>query len=183
MDVEFPMISFFLGLWAIVASSICLGYRCQQSIIANYIFWIIFVNFTPMQRDFDGGFDPFMIGANFFLIFMPIDRSFSIDHLRKKLRTPFKHYSHYLKKEVSILAYTIPVTICLGFLYFDSAIHKLFAEHWRNGLGAWLPASMPYYISPINMTWLLNNELLQKIMGYCIFAFQFSFIFLFITDD
>ena len=178
MDVEFPMIPFFLGLWAIVAFFVCIGYRCQQSIIANYIFWIVFVNFTPMQRDFDGGFDIFMIGTNLFLIFMPIDKSFAIDILRKKLQTPFKHYSQHPKQEVSILAYTIPVTICLGFLYFDSAIHKLFAEHWRNGLGAWLPASMPYYISPINMTWLLNNELLQKTIGYIILVFQFSFVFL-----
>ena len=178
LDVEFPMIPFFLGLWAIVAFFVCIGYRCQQSIIANYIFWIVFVNFTPMQRDFDGGFDIFMIGSNLFLIFMPIDKSFAIDVLRKKLQTPFKHYSQYPKQEVSILAYTIPVTICLGFLYFDSAIHKLFAEHWRNGLGAWLPASMPYYISPINMTWFLNNEILQKTMGYIILVFQFCFVFL-----
>ncbi|KAF3977924.1 MAG: DUF393 domain-containing protein [Methylococcales symbiont of Iophon sp. n. MRB-2018] len=178
MDVEFPMIPFFLGLWGVAASFICIGFRCQQSIIVNYIFWIVFVNFTPMQRDFDGGFDMFMIGANFFLIFMPTDKSFAIDTLRKKLQKPFVHYSDYLKKDVSVLAYTIPVTICLGFLYFDSAIHKLFAEHWRNGLGAWLPASMPYYISPINMTWLLNNELLQKTIGYTLFIFQFSFVFL-----
>ncbi len=131
-----------------------------------------------MQRDFGGGFDSFMIGANFFMIFMPLDKSFAVDLLRKKLQTPFKHYSQHLKPDVSILAYTIPVTICLGFLYFDSAIHKLFAEHWRNGLGAWLPATMPYYISPINMTWLLNNELLQKTLGYIIFVFQFGFVFL-----
>jgi predicted DCC family thiol-disulfide oxidoreductase YuxK len=178
LDVEFPMIPYFLFLWAIVACSVTVGYRCQQSIITNYIFWIIFVNFTPMQRDFDGGFDLFMIGANFFMIFMPIEKSFSIDNLTNKLRTPFKHYSSYQKKQVSILAYHIPVFICLGFLYFDSAIHKMFAEHWRNGLGAWLPASMPYYISIIDMSWLLNNEILQKSIGYLILVFQFTFIFL-----
>jgi hypothetical protein len=36
--------------------------------ILNYIFWIVFVNFTTMQRDFDGGFDSFMTGAGFFLL-------------------------------------------------------------------------------------------------------------------
>ncbi|MCF6251284.1 MAG: DCC1-like thiol-disulfide oxidoreductase family protein [Methylococcaceae bacterium] len=179
LDVEFPMIPFFLCLWAVVATFLTIGYRSQQSIIANYIFWIVFVNFTPMQRDFDGGFDLFMIGANFFMIFMPIDKAFSIDNLKNKLQTPFKHYSLYPKQEISILAYYLPVFICLGFLYFDSAIHKMFAEHWRNGLGAWLPASMPYYISPIKMTWLLNNEILQKTVGYIIIFFQFTFIFFF----
>ena len=179
MDVEFPMISFFLCLWAIIATFVTIGYRSQQSIITNYIFWIVFVNFTPMQRDFDGGFDLFMIGANLFMIFMPIDKAFSIDNLRNKLKTPFKHYALHPKQEISILTYYIPVVICLGFLYFDSAIHKMFAEHWRNGLGAWLPSSMPYYISTVDMSWLLNNEILQKTIGYTILVFQFTFIFLF----
>ncbi len=132
-----------------------------------------------MQRDFDGGFDLFMIGTNFFLIFMPIDKSFSVDSLRKKLSRPFKHYATYSPELVSRLAYYLPVAICLGFLYFDSAIHKMFAEHWRNGLGAWLPSSMPYYVSVLNMSWLLNNEILQKTIGYTIIVFQFTFIFLF----
>ncbi len=178
MDVEFPMIPFFLCLWGLIACFVTVGYRSQQSIIANYILWLVFVNFTPMQRDFDGGFDLFMIGTNLFLIFMPIEKSFAIDNLRKKLHSPFKHYSQYPQQQVSILAYTIPVSICLGFLYFDSAIHKLFAEHWRNGLGAWLPSTMPYYISPLDMCWLLNQESLQKTIGYTIMVFQFTFIFL-----
>ena len=179
LDVEFPMIPFFLCLWAITAFFVTIGYSSQKSIIANYIFWLVFVNFTPMQRDFDGGFDLFMTGVNLLLIFMPIDKAFSIDNLRIKLENPLKHYSLYPKKEVSNLAYSLPVIVCIGFLYFDSAIHKMFAEHWLNGLGAWLPSSMPYYVSPINMTWLLNIELLQKTIGYIIIVFQFTFIFFF----
>jgi len=177
LDVEFPMIPFFLWLWAAVACCLVIGYRCQASSIANYLFWLVFVNFTPMQRDFDGGFDLFMIGANFFLIFMPLDRAFAIDGLRRKLRNPFAHYSAYGPETVSALTYHLPVIVCLGFLYFDSAIHKMFAEHWRNGLGAWLPSSMPYYISALDMSWLLNIEILQKAIGYTIIVFQFSFLF------
>lgn len=179
MDVEFPMIVFFLWLWAAVAFCLTIGYRCQAVSIANYAFWLVFVNFTPMQRDFDGGFDLFMIGANFFLIFMPMDKAFAIDGLRKKLATPFVHYSQYPASQVSRLAYYLPVIVCLGFLYFDSAIHKMFAEHWRNGLGAWLPSSMPYYISALDLSWLLDIEPLQKLIGYTIIAFQFSFLPLF----
>jgi predicted DCC family thiol-disulfide oxidoreductase YuxK len=110
---------------------------------------------------------------------MPGDRAFSIDNLRYKLSTPFTHYSAYPKPTVSTLAYTLPVAICLGFLYFDSAIHKMFAEHWRNGLGTWLPATQPYYVSAIDMSSLLNNTLLQNILGYTILIFQFTFIFFF----
>ena len=179
LDVEFPMIVFFLWIWLLIAFALVLGYHCQTSAIANYVFWLVFVNFTPMQRDFDGGFDLFMIGANFFLIFMPIDKSFAVDNLRKKLASPFVPYSHYPQYEVSALAYYLPVIICLGFLYFDSAIHKLFAEHWRNGMGAWLPSSIPYYMSALDMSWLLNKEILQKFIGYTIIVFQFTFLLFF----
>ena len=179
LDIEFPMIPFFLCIWGIVALSLAAGFHCQSSAIINYIFWIVFVSFTPMQRDFDGGFDQFMTGAGLFLIFLPINRAFSLDNLRQKLRSP--SFSKLIPPplNVSVLAYFLPLGICLGFLYFDSAIHKLFAEHWRNGLGAWLPSTHPYYISAIDMSWLLNIELLQKIIGYTIFVFQFSYIFLF----
>lgn len=179
IDVEFPMIPFFLCLWGVIAAFIVVGYRYQFAITCNYIIWIIFVNFTPMQRDFDGGFDLFMIGTGFFLLFMPGDRAFSLDNLRYKLSTPFTHYSSYPKPTVSALAYYLPVAICLGFLYFDSAIHKMFAEHWRNGLGTWLPATQPYYVSAIDMSSLLNNKPLQNILGYTILIFQFTFIFFF----
>ena len=179
IDVEFPMIPFFLCLWGIIASFIIIGYRYQFAVICNYILWIIFVNFTTMQRDFDGGFDSFMAGAGFFLLFMPGDRAFSIDKLRFKLSTPFTHYTTYPKPTVSSLSYYLPVLICLGFLYFDSAVHKLFAEHWRNGLGSWLPSTQPYFVSAIDMSFLLNNELLQKFIGYTILVFQFTFIFFF----
>ena len=179
IDVEFPMIPFFLCLWGIVAGFIIVGYRYQFSVICNYIFWIVFVNFTTMQRDFDGGFDSFMTGAGFFLLFMPGNRAFSLDNLRYKLSTPFTHYKSYPKPTVSSLAYFLPVLICLGFLYFDSAVHKLFAEHWRNGLGSWLPSTQPYYVSAIDMSFMLNNELLQKIIGYTVLIFQFTFLFFF----
>jgi predicted DCC family thiol-disulfide oxidoreductase YuxK len=179
IDVEFPMIPFFLYIWVVIACFIVIGYRYQFAVICNYIFWIIFVNFTPMQRDFDGGFDAFMIGAGFFLLFVPGDRAFSIDNLRYKLSTPFIHYRSFTPRTVSELAYYLPVCICLGFLYFDSAIHKLFAEHWRNGLGSWLPVTQPYYVSAIDISYLLNNEFLQKAIGYTILIFQFTFIFFF----
>jgi predicted DCC family thiol-disulfide oxidoreductase YuxK len=179
IDVEFPSIPFFLGLWGIVAVLIVIGYHYQFAVFSNFLFWIIFVNFTPMQRDFDGGFDMFMTGAGFFLLFMPADRAFSIDKLRYRLSTPFIHYSSYGKPTVSVLVYTLPVAICLGFLYFDSAIHKLFAEHWRNGLGPWLPSTQPYYVSAIDMSPLLNIEWLQKTVGYTILVFQFTFLFFF----
>ncbi|MBM4208177.1 MAG: DUF393 domain-containing protein [Gammaproteobacteria bacterium] len=177
IDVEFPSIPVFLGLWGIVALCLTVGYRYQWAVSANYIFWLVFVNFTSMQRDFDGGFDTFMIGMGFFLLFMPGNRAFSLDNLRYKLCNPFVHYSHYPSATVSVLAYHIPIIIGLGWLYFDSDVHKLFAEHWRNGLGSWLPATHPYYVSALDMSPLLNIEWLEKTIGYTIMLFQATFMF------
>ncbi len=177
LDVEFPGIPLFLGLWGLVACCVAAGYRYQFAVSANYIFWLVFVNFTPMQRDFDGGFDTFMIGAGFFLLFMPGDRAFSLDNLRRKLHNPFIPYSSYAPATVSALTYHIPIIICLGWLYLDSDAHKFFAEHWRNGLGSWLPATQPYYVSALDMSPLLNSEWLQKTIGYTIILFQATFIF------
>jgi len=180
IDVEFPMIPLFLSIWAVVAACVVVGYKSQFTMTANYLFWIVFVNFTPMQRDFDGGFDLFMIGVGAFLIFMPTGRALSVDNLIYKLQFKYKNKNiPSIPKDVSVLVVLMPVLICLGFLYFDSAIHKMFAPHWRNGLGAWLPSSMPYYISALDLSWLLNIEWVQKSIGYVILVFQFSFIFLF----
>jgi len=179
IDEEFPTIPFFLCLWGVVTCCLTVGYRYQFSAIANYLFWLVFVNFTSMQRDFAGGFDLFMTGTGFFLLFLPADRAVSFDNLRLKLSNPFKHYREYKEPTVTVLAYYLPIAICLGFLYFDSAIHKLFAEHWRNGLGSWLPSTQPYYVSPLDMSAILNQEWLQKAIGYTILVFQFTFIFLF----
>ncbi|CAG7856502.1 hypothetical protein MCAMS1_01014 [biofilm metagenome] len=177
IDVEFPGIPLFLCLWGLTACCVLAGYRYQLAITANYIFWLVFVNFTPMQRDFDGGFDTFMIGMGFFLLLMPGDRAFSLDNLRYKLRKPFIHYSNYLPPVVSALTYHIPIIIGLGWLYLDSDVHKLFAEHWRNGLGSWLPATQPYYVSAIDMSQILNVEWLVKAIGYTIMLFQATFMF------
>ncbi|MBZ4202393.1 MAG: DCC1-like thiol-disulfide oxidoreductase family protein [Methylovulum sp.] len=178
IDVEFPMLGLFLTFWALIACCVITGYRYQFAVTSNYIFWLIFVNFTSMQRDFDGGFDLFMIGAGCFLLFMPGDKALSFDNLRKKLSVPFNR-KILPAPTVSILSYYLPIFFCLGLLYLDSSVHKMFAEHWRNGLGAWLPSTQPYYVSALDMSFFLNNESLQKTIGYTILVFQFTFLFLF----
>ncbi|ABA58596.1 conserved hypothetical protein [Nitrosococcus oceani ATCC 19707] len=179
IDVASPSIYFFLILWGINTLFLTTGYHTRLAAIVNYFFWVIFTAFTPMWRDFDGGFDQFMIGSSFLLIFLPTERAFSLDNLRVRLKFLKSELHHDPVSTVSVLSYYLPLAISLGLIYFDSAVHKLFAEHWRNGLGAWLPLTMPYYISAIDMTWFLNQEFLQKFIGYLIIVFEFIFIFTF----
>jgi predicted DCC family thiol-disulfide oxidoreductase YuxK len=177
-DRASPVLHLVLLAWMFVALALALGWHTRRMALANYGLWVVFVVFTPMWQDFDGGFDQLMTGTGFLLIFLPSERGFSLDRLRLRLKysTPARRYEP--PSTVPILAYTLPVAGILGLLYFDSGLHKLSAEFWRNGMGAWLPATMPYYMSPIDMSPLLNLELFERVVGYAIVAFQLAFIFL-----
>ncbi|MGI9213235.1 MAG: DCC1-like thiol-disulfide oxidoreductase family protein [Methylococcaceae bacterium] len=182
IDKASPVLHYFLVAWAGVAVCLTVGYQTRWMSLWNYLFWVIFVVFTPMWQDFDGGFDQFMTGSSFLLLFLPADRALSLDHLLGRLQ-----YSPVFRPEtatesprtVSILAYNLPIAIALGLLYLDSGLHKVSSEFWRNGLGAWLPPTMPYYMSGLDMSWLLDQEWIEKTIGYSIIGFQWIFLFLF----
>lgn len=179
IDIASPTIYFFLTLWGINTLFLMAGRHTRFAAVVNYFFWVIFTVFTPMWRGFGGGFDQFMVGSSFLFIFLPTERALSLDSLKLKIKLSSPKLRYKPPATVSVLSYYLPLSIALGLLYFDSSTHKLFAEHWRNGLGAWLPSTMPYYISAIDMTWLLNKEILQKLIGYSIILFQFVFVFIF----
>lgn len=179
LDRASPILHFFLLIWAATALALSLGYHTRKAAFLHYCFWVLFVVFTPMWQDFDGGFDQLMTGSSFLLIFLPSERAFSLDRLRLKLRYSVPGRRYLPPDTVPVLAYTLTLAIALGLLYFDSGLHKLSAEFWRNGMGAWLPATHPYYVSPIDMSPLLNLESAERAIGYTIIAFQLSFIFLF----
>ena len=179
LDQASPLISFFLVLWGLAALNLTVGRFTRLAALATYSFWLLFLGFTPMWQDFDGGFDQLMVAGSFLLIFLPSERALSLDNLRFKLKNPNSENHEKSSSSVSTLSYFIPIGFCLGIVYFDSAIHKLSAEFWLNGLGAWLPSTMPYYISAIDMSWFLNIKALQMAIGYTLLVFQFVFIFSF----
>ncbi|MBP1150770.1 MULTISPECIES: DCC1-like thiol-disulfide oxidoreductase family protein [Methylocaldum] len=178
-DRASPILHFFLLAWICVAACLVVGYHTRRAAVANYVFWVTFVVFTPMWQDFDGGFDQLMTGSSFLLMFLPTERALSLDNLRRKLRHSTLNNRYEPQDKVTVLAYYIPLAISLGLLYLDSGIHKLSADFWRNGMGPWLPPTMPYYMSAIDMTPLLNIKSLEMFIGYTIIVFQFAFLFLF----
>lgn len=179
VEMASPVIHLFLVFWIVVAFGLAIGYRTRLAAVANYLLWLVFVGFTPMWQDFDGGFDQFMVGSSFLLMFLPSERAFSVDSLRLKLQYSTPGHRYRPPHRVPVLSYYLPVAISLGLLYFDAAIHKLSAEFWRNGMGAWLPPTMPYYMSALDMSWLLNNRFAEMSIGYTLIVFQFLFLPLF----
>lgn len=179
IEMASPVVHLFLVFWAVVAACLTIGYRTRLAAVANYLFWLIFVGFTPMWEDFDGGFDQFMVGSSFLLMFQPSQRALSLDNLRLKLKYSMPGHLYQPPNRVPVLSYYLPLAILLGLLYLDAGIHKLSAEFWRNGLGAWLPPTMPYYMSGIDMSWLLNQRIAEMAIGYTLIVFQFIFLPLF----
>ncbi len=177
IDSATPHIDIALISWAIVSIMLTIGFHTRLNAILNYLFWVAFLIFTPMWHDFDGGFDQLMTSSSFLLIFLPAGNNISIDSLRLKLNGTIQH-TLLTTNKVPVLSYYAPLAISLGLLYFDAALHKLFSEFWRNGLGTWLPSTMPYYISALDMGWLLNIKWLQMTFGYSLILFQFCFVFL-----
>jgi predicted DCC family thiol-disulfide oxidoreductase YuxK len=180
IDRASPILHFFLLVWFIVLLFLIFGLFTRKAALWNYAFWVIFVVFTPMWQDFDGGFDQLMTGVSFLLIFLPSEKAFSLDRLRVRLQSvQLSADKDFESPKTSVLSYTLTLGLSLGLLYLDSGIHKLSSEFWRNGMGGWLPPSMPYYMSPLDMSPLLNNKLAEEIIGYSVIAFQLSFLFLF----
>ncbi len=179
LDRASPVLHVFLIIWMALAASLALGLHTRRVAVANYLFWVVFVVFTPMWQDFDGGFDQLMTASSFLLIFLPSERALSLDNLRWTWRYSVPGQRYRPLRDVPVLAYTLPLALTLGLIYFDSGLHKLSSEFWRNGMGGWLPATMPYYVSPLDMSPLLNMKWLEQVIGYSVIIFQFVFIFLF----
>ncbi|MBW1297146.1 hypothetical protein [Aquimarina litoralis] len=117
-------------------------------------------------------------GMNFFLVFLPISTTISIDSIRKKL-SYLKQGFIYVAPKVSKLNYLVPVFVGLGLVYFDSVIfYKMQSPMWLRGLGLWLPSSLPQITISENQ-WFLNQEFLVRSLSYLTLYFEFVFIFMF----
>ena len=179
LDRASPVIHFLLLIWMGVLTCLAAGFRTHQAALVNYLFWVTFVIFTPMWQDFDGGFDQLMTGTSLLLIFLPISRRLALDGIRVRWNTPRPDLAETTQHRVPALAYTLTLGVTLGLLYLDSGIHKLSSEFWRNGMGAWLPSTMPYYMSPIDMSFLLDHPVLERVIGFSVITFQLIFLFVY----
>ena len=179
LDRASPVMHILLIVWMSVLVCLALGYHTYRAAILNYLFWIVFVIFTPMWQDFDGGFDQLMTGTSLLLIFLPSSRRLALDPIRLRWNSPRPDLAESSPRTVPQLAYILPLGITMGLLYLDSGIHKLSSEFWRNGMGAWLPSTMPYYMSPLDMSFLLDHQSLEMLIGYSVIAFQLVFVFLY----
>ncbi|RZJ53710.1 MAG: hypothetical protein EOO44_07610 [Flavobacterium sp.] len=168
-------VSFLFYFWLPVVLLITVGLFTRFATILNYIFSVII--FSSAAK-FEYHVFYVYVGINFLMMFMPVSRVLSLDNLLQKIKYSNIHKTYAVNKKVLQINYWMPVFIGIGLVYIDSVFHKLSSNLWANGLGVWLPSSLPM-ITWNDTSFLLNQEYIVKFLGYFILLFEGCFIFLF----
>jgi hypothetical protein len=165
LNVEFIFYFWFLSLFCLAA-----GFYTRFAAILNYLFSVII--FSTLSNFYYAAY-PTIISVNFVLIFVAIDRTLSVDAMLVKRKT-----GQATGRMVAAIHYILPLLAGLGFVYFNSALSKIYSPIWQKGLGMWAPSSLPMFITA-DMTPFLNQEWLVKFMGYLVIIFELVFPFIF----
>ncbi|GAA0731602.1 hypothetical protein GCM10009430_43960 [Aquimarina litoralis] len=175
LDTHFPDVTLLLLMWMVFVFLLCIGLYTRVATIINYVFTVVFIS---TMKDYEYHMIYAYIGINLLLIFLPIQKELSLDLLRKKIEYLNKGVLYKIEK-VSKINYLVPVFVAVGLVYFDAAVvYKMKSPMWLNGLGIWLPSSLPQ-ITMTDAQWLLNQEWLIKFLSNLTMIFEFVFIFLF----
>ena len=163
-------ISGLLLLWMLALGLLLVGWFTRAAAILNYAIGVFIIWQMPA---FKYHLDFVMTSVNFLLLFLPVSASLSLDIYFKHRR----HHNRQLPNQVSSLYVWVLVIVGVGLVYLDSAVNKLSSPMWLSGLGFWLPSSLPQN-AQTNLSWLLNQEILVRFIGYGILAFEMLFLFL-----
>lgn len=166
---------FIWFVWLFIILLIIIGYRTRVFATINYLFFVAFIiNNSPYEYHMD-----YIYVMVFFLsIIVPTNTSYSIDNLLLRIKYSTKS-NLFLPKEITSKSYYYLLFLFgVAIVYFDSAIMKSNSVAWTNGLGLWLPASIPQ-ITIYNNQWHLNQEFLIKFLGYFTLVFEMALLFIF----
>ena len=164
-----------LVLWMVAVVLLLLGLFTRAAALANYVFILLFFSSV---RTYVYMMTPVYVSISFLFLFLPISQCLSLDRVWRTLRCSTTTSLSAPPRTVSQLAYYVPVIVGIAFVYFDSTLYKLTAPLWLKGLGMWKPMSSPFEMGS-NGTFILNQEVLVKFLGYLTLVFEFFFLFLF----
>jgi predicted DCC family thiol-disulfide oxidoreductase YuxK len=167
--------SYLLITWMIALVFLILGLFTKYVTIANYVFSVYFFGST---EEYEYHMFHVYMAVNFLLIFMGVSREWSLDQLHKKLKYSNTQRIYKPDTRVTVLSYYIVVFAAIGMVYFDSVFYKYNAQLWRDGLGVWLPSSVPPIVHN-DTSAILNIKWLCVFLSYLTLIFETVFIFLF----
>ena len=164
-----------LTAWMIILVLLFFGAFTRWMAVLNWVLTLVFLSETHY---FEYHMHYAYQGINLLLIFIPMSRSLSLDHLFKKLKYSNSRFTYRPDTSVSQLAYYILIIFGVAVVYIDSVFFKIASPMWMKGLGMWLPASLPH-ITIWEDQWLLNQEWLMRFLGYLVIVFETLLIFTF----
>jgi vitamin K-dependent gamma-carboxylase-like protein len=166
-------VGFCLALWLIAVSAIIVGSFARLACVLNYALSVLFFG---SLTTFEYHADHIYTTVNFLLIFTPIAERLSFDRwLAARQGSPLS-----VRATVSIWHYHTLLLAGVGLVYFDSFFWKICDPMWTEGLGVWLPMSLPHdtWLPATWLTRLLNRHWLMLAASYTTLALEFAFIFL-----
>lgn len=166
------LLNILLMVWIGTILCVIAGFRTTSACILNYGFTVIFLGII-LYPQFEYHVDYVYSGVNFLLMLIPVSDRLSVDsYLRSKKQTGFRPVRNY---SVFINALLF---IGIALVYADSVFFKFGSTMWSNGLGVWLPASLPQNSwFPVPQIFL-DQKWLMLFLGYLTLVFETVFPFL-----
>lgn len=162
-------------IWIIVLFGIIVGLYTRFFTIISYIFTVLFLNSLNVFHDH---MHYMFTGIGLLMVLLPVGQSLSLDRLRWKLKYSSSKFEFTPVQTVSQLYYYAVLFFGVGVVYMDSMIFKMSSYLWTEGLGVWLPSSLPM-VSHLDIDFIDNNEFLVRFLGYFTMFFEAVFLFIF----
>ncbi len=160
-----------LAIWAVAAVALTLGAWTRAAVLANLICAQIFISdFATFEYHHDYA----MIGMATLLLLVPVEKAWSVDawwQQRKEKGDPTRSDGRVVRQ----IHHDLLVFFGIALVYFDSVFFKLLSPMWREGLGVWMPASLPY-AAALDFSWLLDMGWLIVGLGYLTLFLESVFI-------
>ncbi len=171
LNVGGPALAPAFGLWMAAIVCLALGFMTRQASLINYVMTLLIFSTSGY---WEYHVDYIYTGIGFFLLFIPVERTLSIDawlaaRRATRNRTPLP------STNVPRVHYDALILVGIAAVYFDSVFYKLASPMWMSGLGVWRPASIPHN-TYWNVGWLLDVKWLMLSMGYLTLVFEALFV-------
>ena len=156
-----------LFMWTVAVLFILVGLYTHFAAVANYV-CIILITEVYVRNGVGSYYDDVLKMGSILLIILPANARFSIDSILFPA----------IRNRCNKLHYVTCWILLLGLMYFMSGISKVLSPVWQNGLGLWIPLSMPYCKYNTLVDGIQNIKWLMVLLNYAVIAWEIGFIFL-----
>ena len=165
--------TYALAAWIVAVCCLILGLYTRTACLVNYILSVVLLG---QLTGFDYHCDHIYLGVNLLLIFAPVGDALSLDRRRTQRSSAAPSVR---RTTVSGFYANAIVFVAAGLVYFDSFFWKCNESMWQDGLGIWLPISLPQdtWLPPKIINSLANQKTLVHFLSYLTLAFEAAFVF------